>query len=46
MSWFPERLERSDGQLTPLEWVVLEDVALDATDDGDGRLVAACWAPR
>ena len=26
--------------LTPLEWMVLEDVALDATDDGDGGLVA------
>lgn len=30
--------------LTPLEWVVLEDVALDATDDGHGRLVAATSA--
>ena len=30
--------------LTPREWVVLEDVALDATDDGDGRLLAATSA--
>lgn len=30
--------------LTPLEWVVLEDVALDATDDGDGRLLTATSA--
>lgn len=30
--------------LTPLDWVVLEDVALDATDDGHGRLVAATSA--
>lgn len=27
--------------LTPLEWVVLEDVALDATEDDEGRLLAA-----
>lgn len=30
--------------LTALEWVVLEDGALDATDDGHGRLVAATSA--
>lgn len=30
--------------LTPLEWVVLEDVSLDAIEDGDGCLVAATSA--
>ena len=30
--------------LTPLEWVVLEDVALDATDYGNGGLAAATSA--
>ena len=30
--------------LTPLEWVVLEDVSLDAVEDGNGLLVAATSA--
>ena len=30
--------------LTPVEWVVLEDLALDATHDGDGPPVAATSA--
>ena len=32
--------------LRPIEWVVLEDVALDAHPDGDGALVAATSARR
>jgi DNA-binding transcriptional MocR family regulator len=30
--------------LAPIEWIVLEDLALDATDDGDGRLTATTSA--
>lgn len=41
MSGASRLLRRS---LTPLEWVVLEDVARDANDDGDGRLLAATSA--